>query len=106
MPLDLALDLAHGLDPVAFVEDRLGFYPDPWQARTLRSPSRQIELNITRQGGKSTTVSALALHTAIYQPGSLTLLLSPSQRQSRELFAKVIDFLRSLEPAETLDEDN
>jgi hypothetical protein len=33
----------------------------------------------------------LALHTAKYQPGSLTLLLSPSQRQSQELFRKVLD---------------
>src|SRR5262249_44841310 len=33
-------------------------------------------------------------------------LVSPSQRQSPELFAKVIDFLRVLEPVEQLDEDN
>ena len=32
MPLDLALDLAHALDPVGFVQDRLKFPPDPWQA--------------------------------------------------------------------------
>src|SRR5205085_442392 len=31
MPLDLALDLAHALDPVAFVQDRLNFDPDPWR---------------------------------------------------------------------------
>src|SRR6266480_5388182 len=37
MPLDLALDLAHALDPVGFVQDRLKFAPDPWQARLLRS---------------------------------------------------------------------
>jgi len=40
MPLDLALDLAHALDPVAFVQDRLKFDPDPWQARLLRSRAR------------------------------------------------------------------
>ena len=40
MPLDLALDLAHALDPVAFVQDRLKFEPDPWQARLLRSRAR------------------------------------------------------------------
>jgi hypothetical protein len=106
MPLDLGLDLAHGLDAQAFVEDRLGFRPDSWQARLLRQDARQIALNVCRQGGKSTTVAALALHTALYQPASLILLVSPSQRQSRELFAKATDFLRSLEPAETLEEDN
>jgi hypothetical protein len=72
----------------------------------LRSTASQVALNVCRQGGKSTTVSLLALHAAIYQPGSLILLVSPSQRQSRELFAKVMDFLRQLEPVEQLEEDN
>src|SRR5689334_420560 len=34
-----------------------------------------------------------ALHTAIYDPG-LILLVSPSLRQSKELFAKVTGFLQ------------
>src|SRR5215472_6153378 len=102
----LARDIVHGLDPTVFVSDRLGFVPDPWQERVLRSPSRQIVLNVSRQAGKSTTVAALALHTALYEPGALILLVSPSQRQSRELFAKAMDFLRRLEPAEELEEDN
>lgn len=105
LALDLRLDLAHALDPVAFAEDRLGFQPDPWQAQVLSSPSRQIALNICRQGGKSTTAAALALHGALYDPG-LILCVSPSQRQSRELFGKITGFLRTLEPQEELDEDN
>ena len=105
MMLDLALDLAHALDPVAFVQDRLKFEPDPWQAQLLRSQALWILLNCCRQSGKSTTTAALALHTAIYNPG-LTLLVSPSLRQSKELFAKVTGFLKDLEPAEVLEEDN
>src|SRR5215831_15664604 len=105
MPLDLALDLAHALDPVAFVQDRLKFAPDPWQARLLRSCEPWILLNCCRQSGKSTTTAALALHTAIYDPG-LILLVSPSLRQSKELFAKVTSFLKDLEPAEVVEEDN
>ena len=105
MPLDLALDLAHALDPVGFVQDRLKFAPDPWQARLLRSRAPWILLNCCRQSGKSTTTAALALHTAIYDPG-LVLLVSPSLRQSRELFSKVIAFLKDLQPAEILEEDN
>src|SRR5262249_5093120 len=58
------------------------------------------------QAGKSTATAVVAFHAALFEPGSLILLVSPSQRQSRELFAKLMDFLRSLEPAETLDEDN
>jgi hypothetical protein len=38
--------------------------------------------------------AALALKTALLQPGSLTLLLSPSQRQSSELFRKVVGLYR------------
>ena len=68
MPLDLALDLAHALDPVSFVQDRLKFEPDPWQAQLLRSRASWILLNCCRQSGKSTTTAALALHTAIYNP--------------------------------------
>lgn len=75
--LDLTLDLAHGLDPVAFAEDRIGFVPDIWQAELLRSTALQIILNICRQGGKSTTCALKGLHCAIYDPG-LVLLVSPS----------------------------
>ena len=104
--IDLAVDVAHGLDPAMFAADRLNFRPDDWQRDLLRSSERQIILNITRQGGKSTTAAILGLHCALYDPGSLTLLVSPSQRQSRELFSKTIDFLRAIEPAIELDEDN
>lgn len=105
MPLDLLLDFAHGLDPAVFAEDRLGFRPDPWQSRVLRSRARWILLNCCRQSGKSTTTALVALHTAIYDPG-LILLVSPSLRQSKELFAKTAAFLKRLEPVEELEEDN
>jgi len=105
MTIDLGLDLAHALDPVAFVQDRLKFEPDPWQARLLHSSAPWILLNCCRQSGKSTTTAAVALHTALYDPG-LILLVSPSLRQSKELFAKVTGFLKDLEPAEVLEEDN
>jgi hypothetical protein len=102
MAFDIFGDFLHGLNPVDFAADRLAFHPDPWQAALLRNPGKQIILNVCRQGGKSTTVAALALHTALHDPGALVLLVSPSQRQSKELFTKVMQFLRSME----LDEDN
>jgi hypothetical protein len=105
MPLDLRLDLAHAVDAVGFAEDRLGFRPDPWQARLLRSTASWILLNCCRQSGKSTTTAILGLHQALYDPG-LVLLVSPSLRQSKELFAKVTGFLKALQPAEVLEEDN
>src|SRR6516164_11806413 len=103
--LDLNMAVAHGLRPDWFCRDRLGFEPDPWQAKLLRSTSRQIILCMGRQVGKSTVTAALALHTALYRPGSLILVIAPSQRQSRELFIKVHNFLQRLEPPETLEEE-
>lgn len=105
-PPDLARDLRHALDPVAFAVERLGFAPDPWQVGFLRSHEPYILLNITRQGGKSTGAAVLGLHTALYRPGSLVLLVSPSERQSGELFRKVGEFRRRLDPPPELTTDN
>ncbi len=85
---DMASDLAAGLDPVAFAR-MAGFEPDPWQADVLRSNHHRMLLNCSRQSGKSTTTAIIALHQAVYTPGSLVLLLSPGLRQSAELFRKV-----------------
>ena len=70
--------------------------PDDWQRQVLHSTSSRTLLNCSRQSGKSVTVACLALHTALAQPGSLTLLLSPSLRQSQELFKKVQEAYRAL----------
>jgi hypothetical protein len=98
--------LAHSLDPVSFAAETLAFVADPWQETLLRSTERQIILNCSRQSGKSTCTAVLAVHRAIFSPGALILLISPSLRQSKELFAKVVAFLKSVQPSVTLDEDN
>ncbi len=103
---DIARELRYALDPATFARERLGFEPDPWQERVLRSGARQTLLNCSRQSGKSTTTAALAAHTALYRPGSLTLMVSKAQRQSGELFAKVAGFLKSLDQPPKLDSDN
>ncbi len=86
-------DMLTALDPAEFARSRLEFEPDPWQEKVLRSTAKKIILRCSRQSGKSTTTAALALHSALHDPGSLTLLFSASLRQSRELFRKVRDFL-------------
>jgi hypothetical protein len=73
-----------------------GLTPDPWQQQFLLSNHPQVLLNCSRQSGKSTVVAALALHTALFRPASLTVLLSPTQRQSIEVFRKVIDGFQAL----------
>ncbi len=77
-------------DPVLLAR-AAGLEPDPWQCDVLRSESRQIILNVTRQGGKSTVSAIRGLHKALYNDGALVLLLAPSYRQSKELFRKVRD---------------
>ena len=96
----LGRDLVWALDPARFAAEALGMTPDPWQERVLRWIGQRLILMCSRQSGKSTTTSVLALHTALYQPGSLVLLISPSLRQSSELFRKVTGHLAQL--AETL----
>lgn len=88
-------DLSMALDPARFAE-AAGVTPDRWQRQLLRSVAPRILMNITRQGGKSSTASTLALHTAIYEPGALVLMVSPTQRQSGELFRKALATYRAL----------
>ena len=102
---NIGKSLCWALDAVAFAEDRLHFVPDPWQQQFLTSRAQAVMLNCCRQSGKSTTTAIVALHTAIYDPG-LVLCVSPSLRQSRELFAKIMFFLKSIEPVIPLEEDN
>jgi hypothetical protein len=71
--------------------------PDAWQSDVLLSDARQMILLCSRQAGKSTVSSILALHEAIYCPNSLILLLSPSLRQSQELFRKLKDVYNELD---------
>ena len=51
---------------------------------------------VTRQGGKSTVAGILAVHAALTQPGELVLLLSPTLRQSSELFRKAAQVYHAL----------
>lgn len=91
----LSADLATALDP-ARLADATGLAPDPWQVEVLRSTAPRILLNCARQTGKSTITAVLATHTALYDAGSLVLLLSPTLRQSGELFKKCLAVYRTL----------
>jgi hypothetical protein len=93
--VSISRDIRMAVDRVAFAEE-LGLAPDRWQEDLLRSTSSRILLNCCRQSGKSTMSALIALHRALYYPGSLVLCLAPALRQSQELFAKVASFYRSL----------
>jgi Terminase large subunit, T4likevirus-type, N-terminal len=88
-------DLRLALDRVAFTE-KLGIVPDRWQEDFLQSSADRVLLNCSRQSGKSTMSAVIALHRALYHPGSLVLCLAPALRQSQELFGKIAGFYRDL----------
>jgi hypothetical protein len=93
--VQLREDLRLALDRVAFAE-KLGMSLDSWQERLLHSDAERVLLNCARQSGKSTMTGLIALHRALYHPGSLILCLAPALRQSQELFGKVLGFYRDL----------
>ncbi|NIR13667.1 MAG: hypothetical protein GWN86_06855 [Desulfobacterales bacterium] len=95
----------YALSPVAFARDILEFDPDPWQEKVLTWKDPRLILNCCRQSGKSTTTAALAVHEAVFNENSLILLVSPSLRQSSELFRKVGHFLSMVDDV-GLKEDN
>ncbi len=99
-------DMAYSLDPVLWAREVLGYHPDPWQADLLRSRSRKIILNCSRQSGKSTTCAALGLHESIYRRPSFGLVVAPTQDQSSELMLKFDEFRGAVElPSDYLSTD-
>jgi hypothetical protein len=92
-------------DPANLLADA-GMPPDDWQAELLRGNHDRVLLLAGRQSGKSQTAAALALRQAVLEPGSLILLISPSLRQSGELFKdKVMRLFNALgRPVATVQE--
>jgi hypothetical protein len=67
---------------------------DPWQRDVLAAEAPAVLLNCSRQAGKS-AVSGLAIVRALWQ-GGLVVILTPSERQSKELYRTVLRFWRHL----------
>jgi hypothetical protein len=82
-------------DPAAVLR-LAGITPDPWQATTLATTCKNALMLCSRQTGKSTTAAALALRDVLLVPRSLVILLSPTLRQSAELFRKLTDLYAAL----------
>ena len=88
-------DLKLALDPARFAQ-MIDVEPDEWQKAALRYKGKKLLLCCSRQSGKSTVSAIIALHRIIYHPRSLVLLVSPSQRQSSELFKKITELIKIL----------
>lgn len=91
----LAAGIVRALDPVALAADA-GLDVDDWQASVLRSRAERILVNGARQVGKSAVSGLLALHAALYAPGSLVLLVAPALRQSQETFRGCLAMYKAL----------
>jgi hypothetical protein len=85
-------ECAFRIDPVLWVQKVLGEDPKGWQRTFLRAPRGASILALTaRQVGKTTAACRAMAHTAIYQPGSLSVVACPAQRQSAEAIRRVRD---------------
>src|SRR5262245_59694412 len=83
-------EVAYLIDPALWVREVLGIEPLPWQEEFLRAPGGASILALTgRQIGK-TSVAAWAMgSTALFVPGSLSVVACPAQRQSAEAVRRV-----------------
>lgn len=85
--------LAWALDPSMFLAEVAGMTLDDWQVDAMNYSGLRLAMNCSRQSGKSTIAAARGFHSALFTPRSLILLVSPSLRQSGELFRKCRDLL-------------
>jgi hypothetical protein len=80
------------LNPADYIRE-IWSEPYSWQTDALDPKVKRLLLMCARQSGKSTVSSGLGGHTAKNIDRSLTLIISPSQDQSKETMKKVDDFL-------------
>lgn len=80
----------------AGLAEAVGLDLDRWQREYLESPSDRRLLLTSRQIGKSTVAAVGGLYDALIEPGALVLIVSPSERQSLEIFRKITGMYRAL----------
>lgn len=96
-----AADLASGIEAMRLAGNpealaaKAGLIPDPWQLRVLRSVAAVLLVCCTRQAGKSTIV-AVVIIAELLLPGRTVVIVAPTERQSKELYRKVLAFWRRL----------
>ncbi len=77
----LMAEVLAALDPAVVFEHAFGLAPMPHQLNYLRE-RRSIVVLKSRQSGFSTAAGAVVIHNAVYRAGSMTVVLSPTQKQS------------------------
>lgn len=71
---------------------RSDWKPDKWQAKVLDYEG-DITLRTGRQVGKSTTVARRSIKYSCIHPNTIRLVIAPAQRQSGQLFEKMLQHL-------------
>ncbi len=70
--------------------------PDPWQRQVMEDQEAFWLLLCSRQSGKTACCAAVALCTAMTEPGALVLIVAPSLRQSQEAFRQVAQMYQAV----------
>jgi hypothetical protein len=87
-------EIAYRVDPVLWMREVLGITPHTWQEMFLRTErGASIVVLTTRQVGKTTAAACGMAHSAIFMPGSLSVIACPTQSQSAEALRKVRDMV-------------
>ena len=88
--MNIHREVAYRLDPALWMRHVLSIPPRAWQEQFLSVPrGRDVLVLTARQVGKTTVAAAAMAHTALFKPGSLSVVACPAQRQSAELLRKV-----------------
>ena len=88
-------DFKNLLDPVVFAEKILNFKPFPYQAQLLRDPAKKIVVCAGKQVGKSTTIAVKAIHFAVTNPRTVSLIVSATRRMSMLMSDKILEFIEN-----------
>src|SRR5712692_4640467 len=79
-----------------FCRDWLDFKPYSYQEKLLLDPAQFIVARWCRQSGKSHTITAKLLHSALSHPRWRAVLLAPSLRQSKKNISKISSFAQKI----------
>ncbi|MCP4309146.1 MAG: hypothetical protein GY788_30585 [bacterium] len=82
----VAREALYRLSPAAWCQRVLGITLDTWQAKQVSAPAgARVICLVHRQAGKTTAGSIAVGHTMLHRsPGSTSLALAPTQKQSAE----------------------
>jgi len=80
-------------NPTLFAKTILNFNPTFYQEKLLNDKSKRICVIMSRQAGKTTTIAVKAIWFAVTHPNTLTLIVSPSLRQSMIMMDRIQAFL-------------